>query len=100
MEASTTNDNNLNTNTIDNTIDYLKNNQFVPHKMGNYARYGLNCFGCDSIIKYNNKLWKFICFVSNSNNAVFIGENGEQFILEEYNLDGITRMQEINENKS
>ncbi len=85
---------------IDNAIKYLKNNQFVPHKMGNYGRYGLNSFGSGPIIQYNNQLWKFLWFVSNSNNVVFIGENGDEFILNEYNLDGIIRMQEINENKS
>ncbi len=80
---------------INDAINYLKNHTFVPHKMGNYGRYGLNMFGGDSIIQYNNQLWKFIWLISNSNNAVYVNKNGEKYILEDYDKN-ITRMQEDN----
>ncbi len=82
---------------IDDAIKYLKNHTFIPHKMGNYARYGLNDFGCDSIIEYNNQLWKFVWFLKDSNNAVYVNNEGREFILKDYNLDGIIRMQDKDE---
>ncbi len=36
--------------TIKDTVEYLKNNTFIPHKNGNDMLYGLNVFGCNSII--------------------------------------------------
>ncbi len=77
---------------ICDAIKYLKNHNFVPHQNGNYGLYGLNFFGCDSIIKYNDKLWKFLWFFSN--NAVYVNEYGEQLFLKEAQQDGIIRMEE------
>jgi hypothetical protein len=76
-----------------NAIQYLNNHTFIPHTEGNYARYGLNLFGCDSIIQYNNHYWKFMYFIPNSNIAVYTNKNGEEFFLNDY-IDGIIRMQE------
>jgi hypothetical protein len=78
-------------------IEYLNTNTFIPHSGGNYARYGLNFFGCDSIIQYNNDYWKFIWFVPDSNDAVYINKDGTEFILKDYKMDGIVRMQEAND---
>ena len=80
--------------TNQNTFEYLNTKNFVPHKNGNYARYGLNEFGCNSIIQYDNQIWQFIHFISNTNNAVYINKDGNQFILDAYNKEGIIRMQE------
>ena len=76
------------------TLKYLNTKTFIPHENGNYARYGLNLFGCDSVIQYDNKIWKFIHFISNTNNALYIDKEGRGFILDTYNKDGIIRMQE------
>jgi hypothetical protein len=78
-------------------IEYLNNKTFIPHINGNYARYGLNFFGCDSIIQYNNDIWKFIWFVQNSNDAVYINKHGVEFILKDYKMDGIIRMQDTDD---
>jgi hypothetical protein len=75
-------------------LEYLKTKTFIPHENGNYARYGLNLFGCDSIIQYDNKIWKFKDFISNTNHAVYIDKEGREFVLDTYNKDGIIRMQE------
>ena len=78
-------------------IEYLNNKTFIPHSGGNYGRYGLNFFGCDSIIQYNNDIWKFIWFVQNSNDAVYINKHGTEFILKDYKMDGIIRMQDADD---
>ena len=75
-------------------LEYLKTKTFIPHENGNYARYGLNFFGSDSVIQYNNNIWKFKYFFSNSNNALYIDKGGREFILDTYNKDGIIRIQE------
>jgi len=35
---------------------------YTEHPLGNYALYGLNMIGCDSIIRFNNKIYKFKYF--------------------------------------
>jgi hypothetical protein len=47
------------------TENYLKTNKFRPHHMGNYALFGINMFGCSSIISYKEvdgtvDVWKFL----------------------------------------
>ncbi len=77
-------------------MHFLSTNTFIPHELGNIHKYGLNFFGCDSIIHYNNDIWKFLYFMQNSNNAVYINKNGKKFIYNddhEYNEPNvITRM--------
>ena len=83
---------------IAKTIEYLNTKTFIPHKNGNSLLYGLNEIGCDSIImrsNYNNDIWKFVFFISNTNEAVYINNKGEEFILENNYMEGIIRMQEI-----
>ncbi len=60
---------------------YLTNNEFVPHPMGNYACYGLNTFGCNSVILYNDELLKFYSFQGSTNNAIYINKDGKQIII-------------------
>lgn len=81
------------TDTIANTIEYLNSHEFEPHENGNAFRYGLNSWGCDSIINYNNDIWKFIWFVPNKNDAMYINKNGDIITIVDYD-DNITRMQE------
>ena len=77
------------------TLKYLNTKTFIPHIDGNYAMYGLNYIGCDSIIQYNNDIWKFIWFNSNTNDAVYINKTGIELIINNYNTyDNIIRMQE------
>jgi hypothetical protein len=73
---------------------FIASNTFLPHKDGNSMNYGLNSFGCDSIIKYNNDIWKFIWFITGTNKAVYINKAGEIFIYNNQDLD-ITRMEII-----
>jgi hypothetical protein len=77
------------------TLKYLNTKTFIPHIDGNYAMYGLNYIGCDSIIQYNNDIWKFIWFNSNTDDAVYINKTGIELIINKYNTyDNIIRMQE------
>jgi hypothetical protein len=76
---------------------YLSTHTFIPHHMGDYANYGLNMLGTDSIIEYQNDIWKFYAFQSNSNNAIYYNNKGVVLILNTYNMpQGITRMEEKN----
>ena len=77
------------------TLKYLNTKTFIPHIGGNYAMYGLNYFGSNSIIQYNNDIWKFIWFISDTNDAVYINKTGIKLIINTYNkYDNIIRMQE------
>lgn len=71
MSTSSYNDNN-----------FLSKNTFVPHKDGNAMNYGLNSFGCESIISYNNDIWKFVYFLVNSNIGVYYNKNGQRLELD------------------
>jgi hypothetical protein len=78
-------------------IIYLKTNVFEPHQNGNYGLYGLNMFGCDSTIKFNDAddIWHFLYFVHNT--AVYINAHGRHLNLSLSAIgkptDNITRMQ-------
>ncbi len=53
--------------------------------------------GTNSIIEYQNDIWKFYAFQSNSNNAIYYNNKGVVLILNTYNMpQGITRMEEKN----
>lgn len=45
--------------------DFLKTNTFRPHPGGNRQLFGLNDFGCDSIILFEEQMWKFLYFDKN-----------------------------------
>jgi hypothetical protein len=63
--------------------------------MGNQLNYGLNSFGCNSIIQYKDDIWKFYAFEVGNNNAIYMNKNNVSIILNSYNMpDGITRMEE------
>ena len=71
---------------------YLQSNEFVEHPMGDYACYGVNNFGCDSVIRYNDKLYKFWAFQYSDTNCVYIGIDGERIVIKPYQCTNITRM--------
>jgi hypothetical protein len=75
--------------------DYLSTHKFVPHKNGNSMNYGLNSFGCESIIKYNGELWQFIWFLSDTNIAVYVNQFGDEFHYNVYKNYDMTRMMEV-----
>lgn len=75
---------------------YLSTHTFVPHEMGNWGNYGLNIFGCDSIINYNNDIWKFYAFQACSDNAIYYNKDGKELILNSRNMpENVTRMQQL-----
>jgi hypothetical protein len=77
---------------------YLNSTSFVDHPMGNYALYGLNTFGCDSIIRYNDEIMKFYAFMSFTGNAIYISKNGTEHIINPNNSSlNITRLIDIND---
>ena len=79
---------------IEDVKYFLSNNVFIPHKNGNDMCYGLNSFGCDSIISYNNDIWKFVWFLTGTNKAIYINKNGLMFTFDPYsNNDTIIRME-------
>jgi hypothetical protein len=83
-----------------NISQYLSKNSFVPHKNGNAMNYGLNSFGCDSIINYNNDIWKFVWFFVNSNKAVYVNKNEEELILDTNNMDKMDIIRMMEDNKT
>ena len=70
-----------------NISNFLSKNTFIPHKDGNAMNYGLNSFGCESIISYNNDIWKFVYFLNCSNKAVYINKNGQELVLDTYTIN-------------
>ena len=77
-------------------ISYLNSTEFVDHPMGNYALYGLNNFGCDSIIRCNDEIMKFYAFQSGSNNAIYITNTGSERVINPYDKTlNITRLIDI-----
>jgi hypothetical protein len=83
--------------TVNIISQYLSNHTFVPHSMGNYGNYGLNMLGCDSIIDYNNNIWKFYAFLGGSNHAIYYNKNGTELILNTNDMpEGVIRLEEKN----
>jgi hypothetical protein len=79
-------------------VTYLNSNEFVEHPMGNYAFYGLNLFGCNSVIRRNNEIMKFYALQVGTNNAIYIGTNGKEIIINTLDkYENITRMIAKNE---
>ncbi len=78
-----------------NIAQYLSTHKFVPHTNGNIMNYGLNSFGCNSIIEYNNDIWKFVYF--NKNNAVYVNKDKNEIHFNTFNMSNmkITRMMEV-----
>lgn len=68
-------------------------NKFEPHPMGSYALYGVNTFGCDSIIKFHNEIWKFHYFNVGSDIPTFINKNGDLLEIDLRKAQNVTRMQ-------
>jgi hypothetical protein len=70
---------------------------FQVHPNGNANLFGLNTFGCDSIIKYKNQIWKFYAFQTGTDNAIYLNKFNETFILnciqkDPNVIENITRM--------
>ena len=81
--------------TNNDITSYLSTHAFIPHHMGDYANYGLNMLGTNSIINYNNDNWKFYAFEVCSDNAIYYNKAGVKLILNTRNMPiGITRMEE------
>ena len=55
--------------------------KFRPHEFGNGHLFGVNSFGCNSIISYTEVdgtvgIWKFYCFKNSSTETIFCNANG------------------------
>jgi hypothetical protein len=74
--------------------EYLSNNEFVNHPMGNYGLYGLNMFGCDSVIRYNDEIFKFYSFdPCGSRIANYVNKYGFNIRIDPYDTNlQITRL--------
>jgi hypothetical protein len=70
--------------TIDSIQEHLNSNEFVPHPNGNYAIYGLLLLGCDSIIKYEDDIWKFWAFETGTNNAIYYNKDRKPLSINPY----------------
>jgi hypothetical protein len=82
---------------INDIHTYLSTHTFIPHSMGNYGNYGLNMLGTDSIIEYQNDIWKFYAFQGGSNDAIYYNKNNNMIVLNSVNMpEGITRMEKKN----
>ncbi len=68
-------------------------NMFEPHPNGSYALYGLNTFGCDSIIKFHDEIWKFCYFKIGTDIPVYINKTGDLLEIDLKKTPNVTRMQ-------
>ncbi len=59
------------------TIEFLKTRAFRPHPFGDKLLFGLNGFGCDSVILFEEHLWKFLYFAKN-NQPIYINARGQK----------------------
>ena len=71
----------------DEIKEFLTSNTFIPHEKGNIMMYGLNSFGSESIIQYNNDIWKFIWYTTGTRDAVYMNKEGEYITINPYNND-------------
>ncbi len=80
-----------------NISDYLNSHSFEVHPNGNSMLFGLNSFGCNSVILYQNDIWKFYAFESGTDNAIYYNKDGKRFVFNTYDTQvksQITRLQE------
>ena len=81
--------------------DYLNSNEFVEHPMGDYALFGLNLFGCNSVIRYNDEIYKFYAFKAHSNDAIYVNKHAQQIIIKpSHESSKITRMISVEDLKN
>ncbi len=80
-----------------NISDYLNSHAFEVHPNGNSMLFGLNSFGCNSVILYQNDIWKFYAFESGTDNAIYYNKDGKRFVFNTHDTQvksQITRLQE------
>jgi hypothetical protein len=80
-----------------NISDYLNSHAFELHPNGNSMLFGLNSFGCNSVILYQNDIWKFYAFESGTDNAIYYNKDGKRFVFNTHDTQvksQITRLQE------
>ena len=63
---------------------FLTTNKF--EECENSFNFGLNSFGCESIIKYNDDIWKFNSFETGTSNAIYYNKDNVKFIVNLYNM--------------
>ena len=81
---------------VESISTYLNTHKFIKHSNGNAFNYGLNSWGCDSIVEFNGVLWKFYAFQSNSSNVIYINHKGQRLIFNSFNIDFVmNRMEEV-----
>ena len=88
----------MSTNLIAN---YLNSNEFVEHPMGNYALFGLNFFGSNSVIRYNDEIYKFYAFKAHSKDAIYVNKHAQEIVINPYDKSlQITRMISVQDLKN
>lgn len=81
--------------TLEGIQEHLNSNEFVPHPMGNYALYGVNMLGCDSIIQYDDDIWMFWALESGTNNTIYYNKDRKPLTINLYDTNlKIQRMTE------
>jgi hypothetical protein len=93
--SSTINEKNM--STIDETKHFIANNIFVPDKNSYNMCYGLRSFGSESIISYNNDIWKFIWLETNTNEAIYINKEGDMHAFNTFTIfnENIIKMKKV-----
>ena len=93
------------------TPTYLKTHKFRPHSEGNYALFGINTFGCSSVINVRDTdreaaglqqhIWKFHSFPGASDYvATYINEEGSRHTFDfrdPITYSNTTRLEEYEE---
>ena len=80
---------------------FLNSNEFVEHPMGNYALFGLNFFGSNSVIRYNDEIYKFYAFKAHSNDAIYVNKHAQEIVINpSHEYSKITRMISVQDLKN
>jgi hypothetical protein len=59
------------------TVEFLKTHTFRPHPFGERLLFGLNGFGCDSVILFEELIWKFLYF-DKKNQPIYINAQAQK----------------------
>ena len=80
---------------------FLNSNEFVEHPMGNYALFGLNFFGSNSVIRYNDEIYKFYAFKTGLRNSIYVNKHAQEIVINPYDESlQITRMISVQDLKN
>ena len=77
---------------VNEIIEHLHSHKFKQHPNGNYSMCGLEEIGCHSIIEYDNDIWMFYAFQTNTNNAIYYNKDRKPFVIDSVSTKKLSDM--------